>query len=158
MKEIKTLEELQIVVINNIEYIFKSLTDCKIICHPMAPITFLPTGLKSIPNDKEGGIALGWMLLYSIDQKEWTFELKEVLRKAIQNQTSFYLCNWQLTIVMEVKQSMIREITDYLIQIYADLTLIEGYIWKRAMKGEIKYIDCEEYFYPGESGEKINIL
>ncbi|MCO7126054.1 hypothetical protein NIE88_09725 [Sporolactobacillus shoreicorticis] len=146
MQTIHSLEALKAVIEGGIVYLEKSFYREQILCHPLAPITFIPSDLDIIPADVEKGIAGGWMLIYSIDGLSWTYNFKEVLHHAMSNDGHFYISDWQLEVFLEVDYYMIKEVVVLLTRVYEEFTLIQGYKWKPAELGTIQKFSLKEYF------------
>lgn len=147
MMKIDSVEELKAVIEGGFTYLMKNFNDGKILCHPVAPVTFLPSNLEFIPKDIRKGIALGWFLLYSNDGQRWTYNFKEVYQNALNNEGQFYISDWKLNVLFNVEYYMFDEIISLLTTVYDDITLIEGYKWKQTNEvGHIQHFDFNEYF------------
>lgn len=146
MIKINTMEELKSVIVGGFKYLGTSFKNGKVLCHPIAPITFLPSNLDFIPKDIRKGIAFGWVLLYSNDGEEWTYNFKEVYRNAMNHEGQFYLSDWKLNILFNVEYYMMDEVINLLTTVFDDITLIEGFKWKPTEVGHIQSYDFEEYF------------
>jgi len=148
MIQINTLDELEAVIVGGVNFVLNEFEKQRIVCHPIAPITFLPSSLDFIPDDVRKGIAAGFMLLYSIDSKEWSHNYKAVKSEAMNTDGHFYITDWKFNIVMEVEYYMIEELDELLKLKIEELTLIEKFKWKESELGEIATFTFSEYFRP----------
>ena len=146
MIEIQSIDQLEAVVIGGINYIFGQFEQERVVCHPIAQISFLPSGLDIIPRETRRGIAYGWMLLYSIDGQTWTHNYKAIKKEALEDDGQFYISDWKLNVIMSVEYYMLDELSDLLTTTFDDLTLIEKFRWKETELGEIASFNFSEYF------------
>jgi hypothetical protein len=146
MQEIHTIEQLKAVIEGGFTFLFKNFNNENIICHPIAPVTFIPSNLEIIPSNVRRGIALGWVLLYSNDGRNWTHNFKEVYQNAMNHEGQFYISDWKLNILFNVEYYMMSEVVNLLTTIYDDITLIEGFKWKATEPGLIASYSYQEYF------------
>ncbi|MBG9541487.1 hypothetical protein B5V88_05430 [Heyndrickxia sporothermodurans] len=146
MIEIQSVKQLEAVVIGGVKYICEQFEQERIVCHPIGQVTFLPSRPEFVPQGFRKGIALGWMLLYSLDGQSWTYNFKAILKEALESDGHFYISDWKLNVIMSVEHYMIDEVTDLLTTIFDDLTLIEKFRWKETRLGEIASFHISEYF------------
>lgn len=147
MQRIYTAEEFEAVIKGVMEYLFKSFyKDRKVICHPLAQATILPSDPRIVPSDVEKGIEVGWLFLYSMDGRNWTHNPREVVNEALDLDGNFYISDWHFKILFEVEFYMLPHIADILTLKIDELTLIAGYKWKPTELGSLQSYDAEEYF------------
>lgn len=146
MIEIQSINQLEAVVIGGVNYILDQFEQERVVCHPIAQISFLPSTLEIIPRETRRGIAFGWMLLYSIDGQTWTHNYKAVKKEALEDEGQFYISDWKLNIIMNVEYYMLDELSQLLTAPFDNLTLIENFRWKDTELGEIASLHFSEYF------------
>jgi hypothetical protein len=146
MHEIHTIEELKAVIEGGFRYLYTNFKNQRIICHPIAAITFLPSHLEFIPQDIRKGIEFGWLLLYSNDGETWTYNFKEIYQNAMNQDGHFYISDWKLNILFNVEFYMMKEVVSLLTTVFDDFTLIGGFKWKQAEPGLVASYSFEEYF------------
>ena len=146
MIEIQSIDQLEAVAIGGVNYIFGQFEQERVVCHPIAQVSFLPSGLDIIPRETRRGIAYGWMLLYSIDGQVWTYNYKEILKEALEDDGQFYISDWKLNVIMIIEYYMLDELSELLTATFDDLTLIENFRWKDTELGEISSLHFSDYF------------
>lgn len=148
MQQIFSIRELQAVINGGLTFLYESFyKDKKVICHPIAPVTFLPANIESATLPVEGvGIDVGWVLIYSIDGYEWISDPGEVIAQVMRTGDDFYISDWKLNILFVVEPHRLEYILELLTMTVEEFRLIRDYKWKPTEVGSLQSYRVEEYF------------